>query len=217
MQYNIYKLKDCLQKDTDIPMTLNKARIILRISEYNISLNTKIKYLNAHRYDYYQATELLKSVANYKTRNTPRSNTDPHIDKWEEDLNFNNKEEDMKKDDLVEVTTKTGKVFGAYIAEHSGEYIVSVDGKLTSCNKKDVEKVMPYTVSVSFLGDTRARSNPTTYQYKANKSDKLKKGDLVFMTEYRNFVMIEQLDTKSSNATVELKGWKVQQGPSLTN
>lgn len=115
------------------------------------------------------------------------------------------KEDDMATKKLYEINTINGKVYGHKLAVNSrGEWVMEIKGtgEVVSYNPKAIEEVLPHTIGIRFLHT----SNKTTYHYLAPK-DAFKVGS-VHAIENSNgisLVMVMEVDTKSTLASVEFK------------
>ena len=106
---------------------------------------------------------------------------------------------------LFEATVDGKTKFAHKLAVNSeGKWVMEEKGTgdVFSIDKKDVEEVIPYTVSIQFQGSSNS------YNYTSVKG-KYKVGDVILMPsmKYEGFsvAVIQEVDTKSKMATKELK------------
>jgi len=117
----------------------------------------------------------------------------------------------MKKGTLCEIKLNAEKtVYGNYLTTDSdGRYVMEMLGEekgIAAFDKKAVEKVMPFTISVKYLTNG---SNDNHYHFLVDDEVKyeFKKGDVVWATDYGALVEITGVDTKNERATKPLKGF----------
>lgn len=98
-----------------------------------------------------------------------------------------------------------------YVVKNSNQYVTRIGtnsenlavveekstGKIFAVDPKDLEKVLPYTVSVKFSATS------SIYDYLAKK-DQVKEGDLLFGKDAPQFAVVLKIDSKSEKATVQL-------------
>lgn len=95
------------------------------------------------------------------------------------------------------------EVYGHKLAVNgSGLWVMEArDNSLHTVEPKLVEKVMPYTVGVTYFGGASRQQ----YHFFARKED-FEIGDVVFCPLYDTPVVVDKLDTKAETATVWLTG-----------
>jgi hypothetical protein len=84
----------------------------------------------------------------------------------------------------------------------AGQHVVEVrgSGEVFAVSGTVLEKVMPYTVNVRYVG-----TNPKIYSFFANKDD-VAVGDVIIGEAYATPMIVKAIDTKSSTATAWLEG-----------
>lgn len=84
----------------------------------------------------------------------------------------------------------------------AGDYVVEVrgTGEVFAVPTVALEKVMPYTVNVRYIGN-----NSKIYSFFANKDD-VAVGDVIFGNNYDTPMIVKAIDTKSATATTWLAG-----------
>lgn len=90
---------------------------------------------------------------------------------------------------------------GHYVLEMKGE-----NGAVIPFSPENVEKVVPYTVSVKSVGASRE------YHYRASPDDGLQVNDVLIniaTSGSPQFIMVTGVDTKYEGATKQLKGQKL--------
>lgn len=95
--------------------------------------------------------------------------------------------------------------FGIMLATNSaGKLVLEMKGssEVLAFDKKEVEEVKPYTVSIKF------QDSGTEYHYLSRKGD-VQKDDLILVDGNGHMAKVTAVDTKSDRATKELKGRKV--------
>lgn len=116
------------------------------------------------------------------------------------------KDTKMVKDQLYQV--KDTETFGKIIATNSaGKKVVEImgTGEVKLYDMNQLEKVIPYTVSVRF------NTTGKTYHYLCNKGQ-VDKDDLIIINGYNGYFTIAQIvavDTKSEDATKFLNCYKL--------
>lgn len=126
-----------------------------------------------------------------------------------------NRKETKMTNKLYETVNEKKREYGSFLAYNSaGQIILEMAGtkEVKAFNKDEVQKVLPYTVSVKFV--LASSGNQTkAYEYLASKNDDLKVGDIIWLDGYDQFVRIDAVDTKSEKATAWLKGNKLLNVP----
>jgi hypothetical protein len=127
-------------------------------------------------------------------------------------LYVDSKVKQENKEMLYEVTKENKTVYVTKLAEDSqGRWVVEPKGggEILTVDKDDCKKVMPYTVSVKFIGNTKS------YSYKA-KQGQFKEGDLVMIDGSVALAKVTRINTESDRATKYLTGVKLL-GEVITN
>jgi hypothetical protein len=114
------------------------------------------------------------------------------------------KENTMNEKKLYQIGDDFGGVkYGHKLAVNSaGKWVMEIKGtgEVITCDKDNVEEVMPYTVSVQFQTDK------TVYTYLANKDQVELNAFYIFDAALgRAIAQVVKLDTKSPAASVEFK------------
>lgn len=135
-----------------------------------------------------------KYVAKLKYR--PRNNWSPVVE--------TKKENTMTEKKLYQINTPLDAVkYGHKLAVNSaGKWVMEVKGtgEVITCDKGDIEEVMPYTVSVQF------ETGKQIYSYLGNKDQlELNAFYLYDSPMGRCIAQVVKLDTKSPTATKEFK------------
>jgi hypothetical protein len=97
--------------------------------------------------------------------------------------------------------------FGTKLAVNSkGQIVLELKGSggVEAFDTDAVEVVMPYTVDVNFIGDAASK----TYSFLSKEGD-VAVGDLLLADGYATLMRVMAVATRSTSATVELKGVKV--------
>lgn len=98
-----------------------------------------------------------------------------------------------------------------YIVKNSNQYVTRIGtnsenlavveekatGKIFAVDPKELDKVLPYTVSVKFM------TSSTIYHYLTQKNQ-VKEGDLLFGKDASHFAQVIKIDSKNENATTQL-------------
>lgn len=84
-------------------------------------------------------------------------------------------------------------------------------GKIKQVSPNSLEEVKPYTVDVTYVGNR----GEATYGFQVDKDAGLKVGDIVYATDYNQFVVVIGVDTKTDFATKRLKGNLLTLGQTL--
>lgn len=134
-----------------------------------------------------------------------RSNTNPCSEIKLNPTTTFAKETEMSNEKLYEINTINGKVYGHKLAVNSrGEWVMEIKGtgEVLSYNPKAIEEVLPHTIGIRFLHTT----HKTTYHYLAPK-DTFKVGSVYALENSKSIslVMVTEVDTKSTLASVEFK------------
>lgn len=114
------------------------------------------------------------------------------------------KENTMAEKKLYQIGDDFGGVkYGHKLATNSaGKWVMEIKGtgEVITCDKDNIEEVMPYTVSVQF------QTGKTVYHYLAEKGSVELNAFYIFDSLHgRAVVQVVKLDTKSPNATAEFK------------
>lgn len=114
------------------------------------------------------------------------------------------KENTMAEKKLYQINNDFGGVkYGHKLAVNSaGKWVMEIKGtgEVITCDKDDVEEVMPYTVSVQF------QTGKQIYNYLAEKGSVELNAFYIFDAPLgRAIVQVVKLDTKSPTASVEFK------------
>lgn len=126
------------------------------------------------------------------------------------ETNGNQEETTMTK--LYETKEETPR-FGTYLATNSaGKIVLEMKGTgvVETFERKEIEEVKPYTVRVRYNGCGGSKTNG--YEFFSKKGD-VEKGDVVFLTDYQEFAVVVEVDTKSNRATKTLHGRKLVSEP----
>lgn len=118
----------------------------------------------------------------------------------------NSKENTMSTTLYQIVGTET---YGTILATNSlGKYVFEVrgTGEVKTVEKNQLEEVIPYTVTIKFLG-----SDSKTYSF-FSADGTVSVGDLIFLPMYNQIVMVTGVNTKSKLATKWLEGTKLLLG-----
>lgn len=121
----------------------------------------------------------------------------------------NQEENTMNK--LYETKEETPR-FGTYLAINSaGRLVLEMKGtgNVETFDKKDVEEVKPYTVRVRYGTQNNGSKG---YEFFAKKGE-VSVGDLLYLTDYKEFAVVDAVDTKSNRATKNLHGRRVLSEP----
>lgn len=128
------------------------------------------------------------------------------------------KEDTMTTKKLYEITTTGSVMYGHKLAvDSSGKWVMEVkgSGQVTSFDKKYVNEVVPYSVSIQYNDGVTShygaysKAGVKTYDYLAVQND-WEVGDIVIVTGSSNIATVTSIDVKSTKATVWLTGFKVQ-------
>jgi len=128
------------------------------------------------------------------------------------------KEDTMTTKKLYEITTTGSVMYGHKLAvDSSGKWVMEVkgSGQVTSFDKKYVNEVVPYSVSIQYNDGVTShygaysKAGVKTYDYLAVQND-WEVGDIVIVTGSSNIATVTSIDVKSTKATVWLSGFKVQ-------
>lgn len=164
----------------------------VRLKNGTASLDIKEIWYDTMRYKWMVSAEYKSGVAKIKSR---RAKDFVLIENYEG-------EEDMTK--LYEVTAGFGKTYATKLAVDSeGNWVMEPKGGGTvfSANPKDIEEVLPYTISVVF------KDGGQVYSYLAEKG-KYEEGAFYMMNNRDNnftIVQVTKVDTKSRTATKDFK------------
>lgn len=114
------------------------------------------------------------------------------------------KENTMTEKKLYQINSLVSTVkYGHKLAVNSaGKWVMEIKGtgEVVTCDKNDVEEVMPYTVSVQF------ETGKTVYHYLAEKGNVELNAFYIFDSPMgRAIAQVIKLDTKSPVASVEFK------------
>jgi hypothetical protein len=113
------------------------------------------------------------------------------------------KENTMAEKKLYQINIANDVKYGHKLAVNSaGKWVMEIKGtgEVITCDKGDVEEVMPYTVSVQF------QTGKQIYNYFAEKGSVELNAFYVFDAPLgRAIAQVVKLDTKSPAATVEFK------------
>jgi hypothetical protein len=114
------------------------------------------------------------------------------------------KENTMTEKKLYQINIPVSTVkYGHKLAVNSaGKWVMEIKGtgEVITCDKDDVEEVMPYTVSVQFQTDKQI------YSYLAEKDSVELNAFYIFDAPLgRAIAQVVKLDTKSPSASVEFK------------
>ena len=126
-------------------------------------------------------------------------------DNWlEGDWNTTQKENTMTEKKLYQINIPVNTVkYGHKLAVNSaGKWVMEIKGtgEVITCDKDDVEEVMPYTVSVQF------QTGKQIYNYLAEKGSVELNAFYIFDAPLgRAIAQVIKLDTKSPAASVEFK------------
>lgn len=126
-------------------------------------------------------------------------------DNWlEGDWNTTQKENTMTEKKLYQINIPVNTVkYGHKLAVNSaGKWVMEIKGtgEVVTCDKDDVEEVMPYTVSVQF------QTGKQIYNYLAEKGSVELNAFYIFDAPLgRAIAQVVKLDTKSPAASVEFK------------
>lgn len=111
---------------------------------------------------------------------------------------FNEGTTNMNSTQLFQINLADSVQYGHYLATNSsGQYVMEVKGTgaIVTVPKDSIEEVLPYTISVVFMGDA------PKYSFFA-EAGKFEKGVYLMGDDYSNrFVVVTDLDTKSKKAT----------------
>lgn len=109
----------------------------------------------------------------------------------------------ITESDIMYATKLASVKYGHKLAVNSaGKWVMEIKGtgKVITCDKDDVEEVMPYTVSVQF------ETGKTVYHYLAEKGSVELNAFYIFDSPMgRAIAQVIKLDTKSPAATKEFK------------
>ena len=108
--------------------------------------------------------------------------------------------------------TEDGR-FGTKLATNSeGKVVLEIKGskgEVEAFAPETIKEVVPYTVSVQFIEGNDARyGKPKNYSF-ISKEGQVQAGDIIFVDGSPNMARVTKLNTKSRQATKELKGRKV--------
>lgn len=120
------------------------------------------------------------------------------------DWNTTQKENTMTEKKLYQINIPVNTVkYGHKLAVNSaGKWVMEIKGtgEVVTCDKDDVEEVMPYTVSVQF------QTGKQIYNYLAEKGSVELNAFYIFDAPLgRAITQVVKLDTKSPAASVEFK------------
>jgi hypothetical protein len=130
---------------------------------------------------------------------------DLYYDHCNREIKFKTKEENtMAEKKLYQIGEDFGGVkYGHKLAVNSaGKWVMEIKGtgEVITCDKDNVEEVMPYTVSVQF------ETGKTVYHYLAEKGSVELNAFYIFDSPMgRAIAQVIKLDTKSPAATKEFK------------
>lgn len=113
--------------------------------------------------------------------------------------------ENTKEENMTLYQIKDTETYGTHIATNSkGHYVLELkgSGEVVAKDKKDIEKVVPYTVNLKFLSWNSGKE----YAYFSKEGD-VRVGDLVKVGS--GMAMITAVDTHSTKATKDLEGYVV--------
>ena len=115
--------------------------------------------------------------------------------------------------------TLDGTVIGTYLATNSKGQIVleTSPGQYKTYTPTEVEEVRPWTLGIKFVGNGSSKNSGTVYHYIGNPEWKLSIGDLLYTHDYNQVVRVVSLNTKSPEATKELKATKLLTEPLSVN
>lgn len=128
----------------------------------------------------------------------------PRNNWFEGDWNVTKKENTMTEKKLYQINIPVNTVkYGHKLAVNSaGKWVMEIKGtgEVVTCDKDDVEEVMPYTVSVQF------QTGKQIYNYLAEKGSVELNAFYIFDAPLgRAIAQVVKLDTKSPAASVEFK------------
>jgi len=145
-----------------------------------------------------ELSHLMDSYRYAELKYRPRNN-------WlEVDWNVTKEENTMTEKKLYQINTPLDDVkYGHKLAVNSaGKWVMEVKGtgEVITCDKNDVEEVMPYTVSIQF------ETGKQIYSYLAEKGSVELNAFYIFDAALgRAIAQVVKLDTKSPAASVEFK------------
>lgn len=99
--------------------------------------------------------------------------------------------------------------YGIYLTkDRSGNFVLEMKGGggVKAFPEDQLEEVLPYTVSIQYLGNG---SDSKSYAY-LSKEGEFSVGDFLFGGRYGGFAKVTAVDTKSKHATKRFNGWKLQ-------
>lgn len=129
----------------------------------------------------------------------------------------------LKKGDLMEIAmfnaatnAPSDPAYGEYLTtDGKGRYIIELkgSGNVIVVDKRDAQKVMPFTVDVKFKNSDGSWSD-TNYSYTVPEGmNDLAVDDLILVDNATRgsmpYVKIVAVDTKSDKATKQLSGWRL--------
>lgn len=114
----------------------------------------------------------------------------------------------MKK---LYVTKEETPRYGHILATNSaGKFVMELRGsdEVITIEKDMVEAVMPYTVDVEYICGLSGQQNYSFF----SKAGDLAVGDIVFMTDYNQFVHVRKVNSRSEKATKWINGIRLVPG-----